>query len=41
LNDDFFTNEVKSAADALLQRALDDRQNIGVIKQFRYPNYAL
>jgi hypothetical protein len=41
LNDDFFMKEIKSATDGLLQAALDDGQDIGDMKQIRYPNYAL
>lgn len=40
-DDDYFINEIKLTADAILQAALHDGQNNNSTIQIRYPNYAL
>ncbi|CAF1344695.1 unnamed protein product, partial [Adineta ricciae] len=40
-DDDYFINEIKLSADAILQAALYNGQNSNATKQIRYPNYAL
>lgn len=40
-DDDYFINEIKLTADAILQAALHDGQNNNRTIQIRYPNYAL
>ena len=39
--DNFFINEIKVAADRILQASLDEGQGISIKEQIRYPNYAL
>ena len=40
-DDDYFINEIKSSADAILQAALTDGQYTNGTTQILYPNYAL
>ena len=39
--DDFFINEIQSAANRILQSVLNEDQDVDSVKQIRYPNYAL